>query len=290
MRAQERHAEHRRHRRACTPRAIKVRSRHVADATGGHVGVETRVPILFTEGVSKRGMSLERFVAVTSTNAAKLLGLYPRKGVLAPGSDADVVVFDPTVRRTLRSKGLHGSDYSAWDGCEVRSWPSVEKVAHLGVHGVNAAGLRAEVTSVPAGGGAMSRAANARPGRGRWRTHRLGAGLCTGGRQWQAFVIDHDQLPGAVDVIGMNDQIDVQLACPPIAEFDHLAKLPRRVDVQEREWHSRRKEGLHRQMEHGGGVFASGVQHHRVARLRRRLAKDIDRLRLENVEVGQDRA
>jgi dihydropyrimidinase len=109
----------------CTPRAIKVRSRHVADATGGHVGVETRLPIIYTEGVSKRGMSLERFVAVTSTNAAKVLGLYPSKGVLAPGSDADVVVFDPAVRRTLRSEDLHGSDYSAWDGWEVHGWPAV---------------------------------------------------------------------------------------------------------------------------------------------------------------------
>src|SRR5881296_4620663 len=107
----------------CTPRAIKVRSRHVADATGGHVGVETRVPIIYTEGVSKRGMSLERFVAVTSTNAAKVLGLYPRKGTLAPGSDADVVVFDPAVRRTLRAADLHGSDYSAWEGWEVHGWP-----------------------------------------------------------------------------------------------------------------------------------------------------------------------
>ena len=108
----------------CTPRAIKVRSRHVADATGGHVGVETRVPVIYTEGVSKRGMSLERFVAVTSANAAKILGLYPKKGALAPGSDADIVVFDPTVRRTLRSEDLHGSDYSAWDGWEVHGWPS----------------------------------------------------------------------------------------------------------------------------------------------------------------------
>src|SRR5437899_3571962 len=109
----------------CTPRAVKVRSRHVADATGGHVGVETRVPIIYTEGVSKRGMSLERFVAVTSTNAAKVLGLYPRKGTLAPGSDADVVVFDPTVRRALRAADLHGSDYSAWDGWEVHGWPTL---------------------------------------------------------------------------------------------------------------------------------------------------------------------
>jgi dihydropyrimidinase len=107
----------------CTPRAIKVRSRHVADATGGHVGVETRVPIIYTEGVSKRGMPLERFVEVTSSNAAKILGLYPRKGAIAVGSDADLVVFDPTVRRTLRSEDLHGSDYSAWEGWEVHGWP-----------------------------------------------------------------------------------------------------------------------------------------------------------------------
>jgi dihydropyrimidinase len=109
----------------CTPRAVKVRSRHVADATGGHVGVETRLPIVYTEGVSKRGMSLERFVAVTSTNAARVLGLYPQKGAIAVGSDADIVVLDPTVRRTLRSADLHGSDYSAWDGWEVHGWPSL---------------------------------------------------------------------------------------------------------------------------------------------------------------------
>ena len=109
----------------CTPRAIKLRSRHIADATGGHVGVETRVPIIYTEGVSKRGMSLERFVAVTSTNAAKILGLYPKKGAIATGSDADIVIFESTVRRTLSSADLHGSDYSAWDGWEVHGWPEV---------------------------------------------------------------------------------------------------------------------------------------------------------------------
>jgi dihydropyrimidinase len=109
----------------CTPRAIKVRSRHVADATGGHVGVETRVPIIYTDRVSKRGLSLERFVAVTSTNAAKVLGLYPHKGAIAPGSDADIVVFDPSVRKTLGAADLHGSDYSAWEGWEVHGWPEV---------------------------------------------------------------------------------------------------------------------------------------------------------------------
>ena len=75
--------------------------------------------------MAKRNLPLERFVAVTSTNAAKILGLYPRKGAIAAGSDADVVIFDPTVRRTLRSEDLHGSDYSAWDGWEVHGWPSL---------------------------------------------------------------------------------------------------------------------------------------------------------------------
>jgi dihydropyrimidinase len=109
----------------CTPRAIKLQSRDIADATGGHVGVETRVPIIYTEGVSKRGMSLERFVAVTSSNAAKILGLYPRKGAIAPGSDADIVLFDPTIRKTIRAEDLHGSDYTAWEGWEVHGWPTL---------------------------------------------------------------------------------------------------------------------------------------------------------------------
>ena len=60
---------------------------------------------------------------MTSSNAAKILGLYPKKGAIAVGSDADLVVFDPTVRRTLRSEDLHGSDYSAWEGWEVHGWP-----------------------------------------------------------------------------------------------------------------------------------------------------------------------
>src|SRR2546428_12002504 len=107
----------------CTPRAVKLRSRHIADATGGPAGVATRLPIIYTEGVSKRGMSLEWFVAVTSTNAAKILGLFPKKGAIATGSDADIVIFDPSVRRTLRSADLHGSDYSAWDGWEAHGWP-----------------------------------------------------------------------------------------------------------------------------------------------------------------------
>src|SRR5262249_55759587 len=64
-----------------------------------------------------------RFVEVTSTNAAKILGLYPQKGVIAPGSDADLVLIDPTINKTLTREDFHVSDYSPWEGWKVRGWP-----------------------------------------------------------------------------------------------------------------------------------------------------------------------
>jgi dihydropyrimidinase len=105
------------------PREVKLRGRTIEDTVGGNAGVEERMGIAYTEGVVKRGMSLSRFVDVTSANAARILGLYPRKGALAPGSDADIVLVDPSVRRTLRVADLHAADYSVWDGWEVRGWP-----------------------------------------------------------------------------------------------------------------------------------------------------------------------
>jgi len=91
--------------------------------TGGNLGAEARMGIVYTEGVVKRKMSLERFVQVTSSNAAKILGLYPRKGALAPGSDADVVLIDPSINRKLVKDDFHVSDYSPWEGWDVRGWP-----------------------------------------------------------------------------------------------------------------------------------------------------------------------
>ena len=79
--------------------------------------------IIFTEGVSKRGMTLERFVAVTATNAARILGLYPKKGVIAPGSDADIVLIDPSIKKTLTRDDFHVSDYSPWEGWAIQGWP-----------------------------------------------------------------------------------------------------------------------------------------------------------------------
>jgi dihydropyrimidinase len=102
---------------------LKLRGQNIDDVTGGNLGAEARMGIVYTEGVAKRGMLLPRFAEVTSTNAARILGLYPRKGVLAPGSDADIVLIDPSIHRRLERKDFHVSDYSPWEGWEIQGWP-----------------------------------------------------------------------------------------------------------------------------------------------------------------------
>ena len=91
---------------------------------GGHNGIETRMPVAFTKFVAERNMSLQRFVDITSANAAKLLGLYPRKGAIQPGSDADLVLIDPDMKKTLTMDDLHAdSDYSIWEGFACQGYP-----------------------------------------------------------------------------------------------------------------------------------------------------------------------
>ena len=107
----------------CTSWEIKIAGRTISDVTGGHNGAETRVGITYSEGVAKRGMSLARFVDVTSANAAKIMGLYPRKGVIAPGSDADIVLIDPNIKKRLAKSDFHISDYSIWEGFDIQGWP-----------------------------------------------------------------------------------------------------------------------------------------------------------------------
>lgn len=107
----------------CTSLATKLQGKTIDNVTGGHNGIETRVGITYSEGVVKRGMSLQRFVDVTSTNAAKIFGLYPRKGIIAPGSDADIVFIDPNFHKKLTMGDLHSGDYSIWEGWEVTGWP-----------------------------------------------------------------------------------------------------------------------------------------------------------------------
>lgn len=90
----------------------------------GIPGVETRLPILFSEGVVKGRIDACQFVALTSTNHAKTYGLYPRKGTIAVGSDADIVLWDPKLERTVRHDDLHdGADYSPYEGLNLTGWP-----------------------------------------------------------------------------------------------------------------------------------------------------------------------
>jgi len=90
----------------------------------GIPGVETRLPILFSEGVKKGRISLNEFVAFTATNHAKTYGLYPKKGTIAVGSDADIAIWDPERKETISQKLLHhGSDYTPYEGIAVTGWP-----------------------------------------------------------------------------------------------------------------------------------------------------------------------
>ncbi|HTW28447.1 MAG TPA: dihydropyrimidinase [Acetobacteraceae bacterium] len=90
----------------------------------GIPGVEVRLPILFSEGVVKGRITLEKFVALTSTNHAKMYGLYPRKGSIAIGCDADIVLWDPNRKETIRQEIMHhATDYTPWEGYEVTGWP-----------------------------------------------------------------------------------------------------------------------------------------------------------------------
>jgi dihydropyrimidinase len=84
------------------------------------------LPMLFSAGVVQGRISLERFVAVTSENAAKLFGLYPRKGAIAPGSDADLIVWDATRKRTIDDRDTFSkAGFSIYSGTEVTGWPQV---------------------------------------------------------------------------------------------------------------------------------------------------------------------
>jgi dihydropyrimidinase len=91
----------------------------------GMPGVETRLAVVFTELVQRRGLPLERFVALVAANPARLNGIFPQKGVLAPGSDADIILVDPTERRTVSANDLHmATDYSPYEDRELAGWAS----------------------------------------------------------------------------------------------------------------------------------------------------------------------
>ncbi len=90
----------------------------------GIPGVEVRLPILFSEGVTKGRITLNQFVAYSSTNHAKMYGLHPKKGTIAIGADADIAIWDPKRDVTIAHDALHdGSDYTPYEGIRVTGWP-----------------------------------------------------------------------------------------------------------------------------------------------------------------------
>ncbi|MFC7658303.1 amidohydrolase family protein [Pseudonocardia benzenivorans] len=123
------------------------------DIPPGFASVQTGLGLLYGRGVAAGRMTLEQFVAITSANAAKLFGLWPRKGRIAPGADADLVLIDPDRTTTLADEPLQ-SDYDPFVGIEVRGWPSVTVSRGDVVY------RDGTITSTP--------------GRGRWLHRRLG--------------------------------------------------------------------------------------------------------------------
>jgi dihydropyrimidinase len=99
------------------------------DIPNGIGGIEDRVNLLYTYGVSRGSLDLHRFVDAASTRAAKLFGLYPRKGTIAAGSDADLVVYDPSYRGTISAATQHvNNDYNGFEGMAIDGRPSVVTV------------------------------------------------------------------------------------------------------------------------------------------------------------------
>jgi dihydropyrimidinase len=98
----------------------------ITDLRPGISSLQFMLPMFYSEGVVKRGISLERFVELTSTRAAKIMGLHPKKGIIQEGSEADIVVFDPHRTAPIRAEDDHSnSDFSVYEGWSVTGWPSV---------------------------------------------------------------------------------------------------------------------------------------------------------------------
>jgi dihydropyrimidinase len=107
----------------CCTLKDKTIGNRIDDTTGGNSGVEPRLGVMYTEMVVRRGYSLSRYVDLVSSNAARIMGLYPRKGAIAVGSDADIAILDPTRRGKVTASELHETDYTPWEGHEIFAWP-----------------------------------------------------------------------------------------------------------------------------------------------------------------------
>jgi dihydropyrimidinase len=107
--------------------AFSVAAKQGADFSvipNGIPGLAARMPLVFSEGVVKGRIDVAHFVRLTATNPARLMGLYPRKGAIMPGADADIVLWDPArTQRITNAMMQHATDNTPFEGMEVTGWP-----------------------------------------------------------------------------------------------------------------------------------------------------------------------
>jgi dihydropyrimidinase len=95
-----------------------------AQIPNGMPGIEDRMPVMWHHGVNGGHFSANRFVEITATNPAKIFGLYPRKGTITVGADADIVLWDPQKEHVISAKTHHmNTDYNVYEGMAVKGWP-----------------------------------------------------------------------------------------------------------------------------------------------------------------------
>ncbi len=106
-------------------KAVKGKNAPFKNIPNGIPGLETRLALLFSGGVLKNKISINKFVELTSTKPAKIYGLYPRKGTIAIGSDADIVIWDSGLKKIIKNTELHHNvDYTPYENIEVNAWPN----------------------------------------------------------------------------------------------------------------------------------------------------------------------
>jgi len=106
------------------PRLGDKKKGSVWDASPGQPNMPVILPVLLSEGYNKRNISLERIAEISSANPARIFGLWPQKGSLSIGSDADLVMVDLNLEKTITAKGLQGrADYSIYENQKMKGWP-----------------------------------------------------------------------------------------------------------------------------------------------------------------------
>jgi len=117
-------SDHAPYRYDATGKLLKGDKTTFKDTANGVPGIELRAPLLFSEGVDKGRIDINRFVALTATNHAKLYGVYPKKGTIAVGGDADIAIWDPEREVTVRSADIHDNvGYTPYEGMKLKGWP-----------------------------------------------------------------------------------------------------------------------------------------------------------------------